>query len=76
MEFKEEQCLNGESYIMLPEGYLKVSQCPNFILENPLGIDGYLNDFATSYSELPEVIANHKYIGKNFRKRLAAQLGL
>ncbi len=75
-EFKEEQCLNGESYIMLPEGYLKVSQCPNFILENPLGIGGYLNDFATSYSELPEVIANHKYIGKNFRKRLAAQLGL
>jgi alpha-glucosidase len=73
-EFKQEQCLNGESYIMLPEGYLKVSQCANFILENPQGIDGYLNDFDTAYAALPEIIAKHKYSGDKFRKRLAAQL--
>jgi alpha-glucosidase (family GH31 glycosyl hydrolase) len=73
-EFKEEQCRNGENYIMLPEGYLKVSQCANFILENPQGIDSYLNDFDAAYSALPEIIANHKYSGEKFRTRIAAQL--
>lgn len=75
-EFKEEQCLNGESYIMLPEGYLKVSQCPNFILENPKEIVRYLDDFDKAYSELPQIIKEHKYSGSEFRKRLTTQLGL
>lgn len=75
-EFKDEQSFKGENYIMLPEGYLKVSQCPNFILEDPRGINGYLNDFDKSYAELPSILANHKYSGEKFRARVAAQLGL
>lgn len=75
-EFKEEQSRNGEGYIMLPEGYLKVSQCPNFILENPQGIAGYLSDFETAYGQLPGIIKDHKYSGPEFKQRVAAQLDL
>lgn len=75
-EFKEEQSLNGESYIMLPEGYLKVSQCPNFILENPQAIATYLDDFDKAYSQLPSIIRNHEYSGDRFKTRVSAQLGL
>ncbi|WP_295728465.1 glycoside hydrolase family 31 protein [uncultured Muribaculum sp.] len=75
-EFKEEQCNNGDAKIMLPEGYLKVSQCPYFILENPQEIVRYLDDFDKAYSELPQILEGHKYSGKEFRKRLTTQLGL
>lgn len=73
-EFKEEQCNNGESYIMLPEGYLKVSQCPNFILEDPQNINKYLEDFAVSYEALPALIDSHEYSGPAFKHRIKAQL--
>ncbi len=73
-EFKEEQCNNGESYIMLPEGYLKVSQCANFIEENPSEIDRYLSDFNDSYLALPALIDSHEYSGAAFKKRLKSQL--
>ena len=68
--------MNGESYLMLPEGYLKVSQCPNFITENPAQIESYLNDFDSAYSELPAVVAGHKYSGERFKHRLSTQLGI
>lgn len=73
-EFKEEQCNNGESYIMLPEGYLKVSQCANFILEDPSSINRYLADFEKSYGELQDVIENHEYSGRAFKNRMKSQL--
>lgn len=75
-EFKQEQCDNGESYVMIPEGYLKVSQCANFIQENPANISSYLDDFEIAYRKLPELIRNHKYSGERFKKRLAAQFAL
>lgn len=75
-EFKEEQGLHGEGYLMLPEGYLKVSQCANFILENPAGIKGYLDDFDSSYATLPQIISSHAYSDARFKRRVAAQLGL
>jgi len=75
-EFKEEQCMNGESYLMLPEGYLKVSQCPNFIHEDPANIENYLNSFEDAYLKLPDVISANRYAGPAFRKRIAAQLNL
>ena len=74
-EFKEEQCLNGESYVMLPQGYLKVSQCPNFITENPAEIIRYLDDFDRAYAELPSIITGHQYSGEKFKQRLSTQLG-
>ncbi len=73
-EFKEEQCNNGESFIMLPEGYLNVVQCANFILEDPMNINRYLSDFDNAYTALPSVIDNHEYSGNTFKKRLKSQL--
>ncbi|MCM1504675.1 MAG: glycoside hydrolase family 31 protein [Muribaculum sp.] len=73
-EFKEEQCNNGESLIMLPEGYLKVSQCANMILEDPMNILRYLDDFDESYSALPDVIDSHEYSKELFKNRMRKQL--
>lgn len=73
-EFKEEQCLNGESYIMLPESYLKVSQCPNFILEDPKNISAYLDAFDAAIEALPATLAEYPHIGDRFRLRVNAQL--
>lgn len=74
-EFKEEQALNGEGMAMLPEGYLKVSQCPNFIQENPSGILDYLNDFENSINALGDILDSRK-IGDKFRTRVKKQLDL
>lgn len=76
VEFKEEQCNTGERLIMLPEGYLKVSQCPNFILENPAAITAHLDNFDEAFGQLSQTLDNWEYIGPKFRNRLDAQLGL
>ena len=42
VEFKTEQGAHSEPYLMLPEEYLRVSQCPNFILEEPFRIAEFI----------------------------------
>ncbi|MDE7437716.1 MAG: glycosyl hydrolase family 31, partial [Muribaculaceae bacterium] len=74
-EFKEEQCNNGESMEMLPEGYLKASQCANFIQENPAGIATYLQNFDEAIKGLPEVMKQHKYSSEGFKNRVLRQVG-
>ena len=74
-EFKEEQCNNGESMQMLPEGYLSASQCANFILENPTEITTYLNAFDEAMRNLPTVMDEHKYSSINFKNRVLKQTG-
>lgn len=73
-EFKKEQCLHGESYVMLPKGYLKVAQCPNFIVEDPFNINRHLEEFDNAFENLSEIIEKHKYSGDRFKKRLLSQL--
>lgn len=72
--FKEEQGMHGEGMKMLPEGYLKVSQCPNFILEDPANISAYLKEFNNNMEKLFEVTDNMDIISDCFKARLREQL--
>ena len=74
VDFKNEQGLHGESMAMLPVEYLKVSQCPNFINEDPANIRAYLNDFTTNLDTLGKSIDKMKLISPEFRERLRAQI--
>ncbi len=61
---------------MLPVEYLKVSQCPNFILENPAGIMSYLDSYIVNKDLLYEKIDSMSLIGENFKQRLRSQLSI
>lgn len=60
---------------MLPKEYLNVSQCPNFILEDPGRIAGYLAAYEKNKAALFETTDKMTIIGENFKKRLRAQIG-
>ena len=74
VQFKDEQGNHGEKMGMLPVEYLRVSQCPNFIMENPAGIKGYLKDFDENFEALFDKTAGMDIIGDDFKERLKAQL--
>lgn len=74
VDFKNEQGLHGESMAMLPVEYLKVSQCPNFINEDPANIRAYLSDFTTNLDTLGKSVDKMKLISPEFRERLRAQI--
>ncbi len=74
VRFKEEQGAHGEGMKMLPQGYLKVSQCPNFVTENPAGIRSYLGDFEKNRAQLFELIDNLDIVSAPFKTRIKAQL--
>ncbi len=73
-QFKEEAFMNGEGKQMLPEGYLKVSQCANFITEDPQNINKYIADFEDSLAALPALINDYKFAGTPFKIRMKEQL--
>lgn len=73
-EFKLEQGRFSEPYLMLPEEYLSLSQCPNFILEYPSNIYEYIEAFDRNKSALFDVTDNMKIIGPDFKARLKAQI--
>ncbi len=75
VEFKFEQG-KKDGYLMLPVEYLKVSQCPNFILENPAGIMSYLDSYIVNKELLYEKIDSMSLIGENFKQRLRSQLSI
>lgn len=72
--FKAEQGRHGETYLLLPEEYLNISQCPNFILENPAQIAQYLADYTKGKSVLYQKVASMTIVSDDFRTRLKAQL--
>ncbi len=72
-EFKEEQSNNGDGKRMLPEGYLKASQCANFITEDPNNIDKYIDNFDAAIRDLPEVMNTDQYSSPAFKHRVLQQ---
>ncbi len=75
VEFKFEQG-KQDAYCILPAEYLKVSQCPNFILENPDGIREYLEAFNENKTALFASIPSMNLIGEQFKTKLMAQLSI
>lgn len=73
-QFKTEQGAHGENMKMLPVEYLKVSQCPNFILEDPANIDLYINDFQVNRGKLFDTTDAMTIISPEFKQRLKAQI--
>ena len=73
-QYKIEQGNHGENMKMLPVQYLKVSQAPNFIRENPEAILQYLNDFDNNKTEFFEMIDEIKLASPEFKTRLKEQL--
>ena len=75
VEFKTEQGAHSEPYLMLPEEYLRVSQCPNFILEEPFRIAEFIGAYAKNKAALFEKTESMTIIGDNFKQRLKAVIG-
>ena len=75
VEFKTEQGAHSEPYLMLPEEYLRVSQCPNFILEEPFRIAEFIGAYAKNKAALFEKTDSMTSIGDNFKQRLKAVIG-
>ena len=75
VEFKTEQGAHSEPYLMLPEEYLHVSQCPNFILEEPFRIAEFIGAYAKNKAALFEKTDSMTIIGDNFKQRLKAVIG-
>lgn len=74
VEFKTEQG-RRDAYLMLPVEYLNVSQCPNFILEEPFRIAEFLGAYEKNRAALIGKIDSMTLIGADFKKRLKEQLG-
>ena len=70
VEFKTEQGAHSEPYLMLPEEYLRVSQCPNFILEEPFRIAEFIGAYAKNKAALFEKTDSMTIIGDNFKAAL------
>ena len=75
VEFKTERGAHSEPYLMLPEEYLRVSQCPNFILEEPFRIAEFIGAYAKNKAALFEKTDSMTIIGDNFKQRLKAVIG-
>ena len=75
VEFKTEQGAHSEPYLMLPEEYLRVSQCPNFILEEPFRIAEFIGAYAKNKAALFEKTDSMTIIGDNFKQRVKAVIG-
>ena len=67
VEFKTEQGAHSEPYLMLPEEYLRVSQCPNFA--------EFIGAYAKNKAALFEKTDSMTIIGDNFKQRLKAVIG-
>ena len=75
VEFKLEQGRHGETYLLLPKEYLRVSQCPNFILERPESALELISTFDQTLRQMFETTDGMDLIGAGFKERLHRQLG-
>jgi alpha-glucosidase len=73
VEFKYEQG-RKDAYLMLPVEYLKVSQCPNRILEYPGEIMNILDEYIENKKLLMGKIDEMTLIGDDFKQKLKRQL--
>ena len=71
--YKNEQGLKDRKK-MLPTEYLKVSQCPNFIMEDPRGIFGYIEALKTNLDAYAGSLEAETLISESFKARLKAQI--
>ena len=69
VEYKIEQGKKDAS-TMLPLEYLKVSQCPNFITEDPARTREYLADFERNKREFFEKLGSVTLVGDDFKQHL------
>lgn len=74
-EFKLEQGSHGETYLLLPEEYLRVSQCPNRILEYPEQTLELITSFDRMRAEMFEMTDRMTIIGDRFKEKLHLQIG-
>ena len=72
-EFKFEQG-KSDSYLMLPVEYLKVAQCPNFILEDPFKIAEFIEEYKANKSAFYEMVEKMTMIGDEFKEKLKSQM--
>ena len=75
VEFKLEQGRFGETYLLLPREYLRVSQCPNFILEYPETALERISEFDEALQRMFETTDRMEIIGASFKEKLHRQLG-
>ena len=75
VEFKFEQG-KKDAYLMLPVEYLRVSQCPNRIMEYPDDLMKSLDEFEGNMAVLIESIDKMTLIGDDFKHKLKSQLKL
>ena len=73
VEFKFEQG-KRDAYLMLPVEYLKVSQCPNRILEYPEMIMEVLDEYSENYKKFMDQIDEMTLVGEDFKLKLKSQL--
>ena len=71
VEFKYEQG-KADRYLMLPQEYLSISQCPNFILEEPGRTAEFLDAYQKNMKILFEKIDSMQEIGPAFKERVKA----
>lgn len=72
--YKNEQGLKDRR-MMLPIEYLKVSQCPNFIMEDPTGIFRYVADLKVNFGKYRTYLEGETpLISDDFKARLKAQI--
>ena len=72
--YKNEQGL-GDRYMMLPIEYLKVSQCPNFIMEDPQNIFAYVDEMKKNLVLYAEYLKGETpLISDEFKCKLVKQI--
>ena len=75
VEFKLEQGRFGETYKLLPQEYLRVSQCANFILERPELAFELIPQFDEMRNKMFETTDKMEILGPAFKEKLHRQLG-
>ena len=73
-EFKQDFAANYDSYQMLPDEYLNVSQTPNFIAEYPFDIIKWLDRYDANIDKFLPVLKEKHCLSDDFIARLQAQL--
>ncbi len=67
-------CGEFDTWMMLPIEYLRVSQTPNKITENPARIVEYLAEFAAQIEPMHQRIASFDRLNDKFKERIKVQL--
>lgn len=65
-----------DRYKMLPKQYLAVSQCPNFITEDPGNLFKYVETLHRSLKEFKGFLGSYDLVDESFKTMLRARLGI